>query len=379
MTVEQQIKDAKKLLGLHPGCRIVCKRKPKAKAKTGTKTLESVKNLEGEVLRKAEKANYIIRTQKENKIRSDIEKLADKLASALKDDKKDDKEVERLKKQYKQKEDEMYRYALTAADKLDKTRKELKDEKERVKVLEDEMEAVETYVEHVDEPERLKRIKKDKEAELQRDVTEAMLLSTIQEIEQNRILQENILEESLPKKTISDLEEYMRGSGSVGTGMSDHELDEIMKDEPYYQKCISIDEIHTLKPEPKMEFIMNKSPSTTEGSHWVACYIDTKDECEVDYYDPLADPPQEEFTRDIKSIIDKLNPDKLLKFKINSVRNQKNSTDTCGIQCVNFLRKRNRGISFKDATGYVEPKIDNSDKYEAEARKIRKQSGFGFI
>ncbi len=187
----------------------------------------------------------------------------------------------------------------------------------------------------------------------------------------------------IEREKLAELNEdihLISGSGKVGTGMTDHELDEIMKDEPHYQKCISIDEIDTLKPEPIMEFIMNKSPSTSEGSHWVSCYIDTKGDKSIEYYDPLADPPQEQFIHDIKKyVIDELDPDTLLKFKINKVINQRNDSDSCGLMCVNFLKKRNRGISFKDSTGYLEPHINNTKKYEAEASKIRTTAGFGYL
>lgn len=163
------------------------------------------------------------------------------------------------------------------------------------------------------------------------------------------------------------------GRGEIGTGMSDYEINMMMKNIPNYQPCISSDEISTLIPRKKMCFIMNLDPSSKGGSHWVAVYIDTIKDQEVDYYDPLSDPPTASFSHDIKNLIDRLNPSTLLKYKINTVRNQKATTDTCGYMCINFLNKRNHGISFKDATGYIEPHIDNSDIYEKEADKIRFQ------
>lgn len=479
MTLKQQIKDAKLLLGVHPGCRIVCKRKKKAPVKTKVMTsLEKPKgNEDEEALRKIEKANYIIRTEKPRvfdkdsevkkteKSDKDILKLIEdvikkEIGKDIKQIEKVDKEKKILKdvetqtineivkevdndviirdihmdemnkvkkefsnfrdavgREYEHKEEkegkedeiirklkienEIFRDAANAAnDAAHKAQQKLKKETQSKNILSSTLNTISNLgKERIDERDRDKQETKENLLKLQQEIKNAQdelsfeiesrnanshkatelrqLIRALKE-EEHQFLQEEILGPRSSSSS-SSLDRFI-GQGKIGTGMTDQELDHIMKDEPYYQNCISADEIHTLKPAKKMEFIINTDIKSGPGKHWCACYIDIDGEKEIDYYDPLADDPTERFRHDIqKYLIDKLDPKTLLKFKINKVIDQRSDTDTCGLMCVNFLKKRNRGINFKDATGYKEPHINKTEKFEKEANLIRKQAGFGFI
>ncbi len=447
MTLKQQIKDAKLLLGLNPGCRIVCKRK-KVKTKTEVKvpvmtSLEKTKGLIDEELGKAERANYIIRTEKprvfersgeatkvektEKEILKSVEDIikreVDDLLKVKKSENKILKDVEtqtinEIQQEFKEEkegkedevrklkiENEIFRDAANAAnDALHRTQKDLSNQKDLKNILSNRLKSIRS-----DEKDKEREIERDRDEtkesllKLQNEINNAEdelrfeiesrngrshkaselrgLIKALKE-EEKEFLQEEILgprSSSSSSSSSTQLDRFI-GSGKIGTGMTDQEIDTIMKDEPNYQNCISADEIHTLKPHKKMEFIINTDVKSGPGKHWCACFIDVDGEKEIDYYDPLADDPTERFRHDIqKYVIDKLDPQTLLKFKINKVIDQRSDTDTCGLMCINFLRKRNRGVSFKEATGYKEPHINKTKQFEKEATEIRRSAGFGYI
>jgi len=166
-----------------------------------------------------------------------------------------------------------------------------------------------------------------------------------------------------------DLDEKLKlGFGRDQKGLYSNEIEDMMSKDPNFKGVIALDEIKNLPISDKMSFIMNLDKSNQPGSHWVACHIDTINDKEVNYMDPFGEDPPKQFVKDIKHVIDKLKPDSLLKFKINNVKNQSVSSPNCGYHCMNFLNKRN-SMSFKDATGYKEPKIDNSKQQEKEVKR----------
>jgi hypothetical protein len=179
-------------------------------------------------------------------------------------------------------------------------------------------------------------------------------------------------------------EEEQEGEGIKlrGNGLWNDEIDEIM--EPFKNEgflgTISSDEIKTLIPKikknNKYSFIMNLSKKKDKGTHWIAVYIDPIDDMTLEYYDSLAQPPTKQFQEDIKYLIDKLKPDTYLKFKINKIKKQSDSTDTCGWMAIKFLEDRYNGIDFKDSTGYNDVKTG-----EKEANELKKSvtGGFGYI
>lgn len=150
--------------------------------------------------------------------------------------------------------------------------------------------------------------------------------------------------------------------------------------EPYRQSgylgCFASDEIQEIASAVNkfdvLGFVMNLDPSSMEGSHWVAVYIDFLNEKEVDYYDPLGDECSDDFLQRIKAVImARTHLDYYLKLKFNSKRDQRNNSSTCGLFSAKFLLDRFNGQSFKAASGY-----DSITQAETTVRKLGKRFGY---
>jgi hypothetical protein len=162
-----------------------------------------------------------------------------------------------------------------------------------------------------------------------------------------------------------------KGKGKVEIGgLYDYQIEQIMK--PFKPKgflgVISIDEINTLLPKINnqnvVSFIMNTVPSNIQNGHWVAIYIDKKNDGTVEYYDSFASDPSDQFMKDIKLVISKLKPESYLRFKVNKIIDQRSNSDNCGLFAMKFLMDRYEGKPFKDCTGF-------SDVLKSE-KKIKK-------
>ncbi|EGG15065.1 hypothetical protein DFA_09888 [Cavenderia fasciculata] len=107
------------------------------------------------------------------------------------------------------------------------------------------------------------------------------------------------------------------GSGRSNKGLYDSEIERIMK--PYHRKgferVIASDQLNLLEPKDKMSFIMNLDPHNKPGSHWVAVYIDADKDKSVEYYDSFGQEPTDDFMKQLKDLIDEINPDYYLNFK----------------------------------------------------------------
>src|SRR5690606_38174267 len=109
--------------------------------------------------------------------------------------------------------------------------------------------------------------------------------------------------------------------------------------------------------------------------NWTGLYVDADKDKSVEYYDSFADDPPESLMKDLKQLVDKINPSVYLKFKINKIKQQAEDSNNCGIHAMNFLIDRFNGKSFKDCSGWSD--IVNSEK---RAKKFRKKlEEFGFI
>lgn len=181
----------------------------------------------------------------------------------------------------------------------------------------------------------------------------------------------------------SKLKEYIKdgkltrglsGKGLAGVGLTTDDLNEMLKKHKWFLGTIASDMISTLKPEDRKQFgfIMNKDISSKGGSHWVAVWINTATDKSIEYYDPLAKKPSKHFQEDIKGLVDKLKLPFYLKFKINKIKNQSNTSDTCGFHSARFLMERAKGNEWRFSTGFTDLK-------EREANQFRIQRGYGYI
>ncbi len=114
---------------------------------------------------------------------------------------------------------------------------------------------------------------------------------------------------------------------------------------------------HVYEGMPDFSFIMNTAKSTSDGStdgHWVACYIDNNDDYKsIEYYDPLAGGrPSKSLITCLRKLASIINPEYTFLYKQNNLKQQADTTDTCGYFAVRFLELRNNHIPFSEATGY---------------------------
>lgn len=112
---------------------------------------------------------------------------------------------------------------------------------------------------------------------------------------------------------------------------------------------------------PSFSFIINRVGSNYDGTgsngepsgHWIAVYINNHDDFQsIEIYDPLADVPSTELIKLCKKICKMINPERTFKLKINHLKNQSNTTETCGYHAIKFLEDRNNGIPWSEATNY---------------------------
>ena len=154
-------------------------------------------------------------------------------------------------------------------------------------------------------------------------------------------------------------------------GLYDTQIHKIMENKAKrFVPVIMSDEIPTLLPyvSPKTKefgFIINSTSSKTTGQHWRAVFIDVPNS-EIDYYDSLVSQPTKEFLRDIKLLVDKINPNTYMKLKINMIKQQSDTSENCGFYCCKFLIDRFKNKTFKFASGG-----DKSDIGEYEIEKFK--------
>lgn len=169
------------------------------------------------------------------------------------------------------------------------------------------------------------------------------------------------------------------GQGKGKGGLYDWQIEKIMK--PYkeegWQGVVAADEINQLKPQPKMSWIMNLSKRGDKdgGSHWVAVYLDAESggDYTLEYYDSTGEEPSDSFRKQVKDLVDKIDPDLMLKFKINKIREQSLSklSTNCGYLAMSFLMKRYAGYPFKECSvqNDVKRAQERVKKLEANLKK----------
>jgi hypothetical protein len=178
----------------------------------------------------------------------------------------------------------------------------------------------------------------------------------------------------------------MYGTGSnLKEGMSEQELNDRMKDlvPDGWQECIALDGLPDLYPHlnktSKFSFIWHsdtRDDDTNKLGHWVAVFVDKDNTKACCFFDPLGDPPSKYQKQELVNMIQHMNLPYLLKLKINGVVQQAEGTDTCGGQCLKFLRLMHAGSSFKDATNYT---VKESESLSRGLMYPKGLARFGFI
>lgn len=189
----------------------------------------------------------------------------------------------------------------------------------------------------------------------------------------------------------------MEGSGK-DDGLYNDEISKILKSKVKdFIPVIPSDKVEDMlkfvkQGDKRFGFVVNTNPSTSDGSgndgfrtgHWRAVFIDNEnpDFESAEYFDPLAEGiPEKSLLSTMKKISEKMNPEKMFKFKINWLKRQADNTGTCGYHCIDFLNRRYNGEDWADATGYNSyiEKVKPDDSYQGEKeidKKIKKFNSY---
>jgi len=173
------------------------------------------------------------------------------------------------------------------------------------------------------------------------------------------------------------------GSKRPRRGLWDYEINEIMAQYKKYGwlGCVSADQVKGLDPgkHKTVSCIVNTSPTNKPGRHWTAIFIDIGRDKSANFFDSFGVDPEPEIAAGTKALVDKMKPRTLLRYRINRVRSQSWSSDTCGWQCIRWLADMYAGVPFADATGFN--KIIHAPKMgEARVAALKAQiKKFGYI
>jgi hypothetical protein len=159
------------------------------------------------------------------------------------------------------------------------------------------------------------------------------------------------------------------------TGLTDVQINEAMRKHKRYAGTFAADEMSTIPISSTFGFIMNTEPRAIHHGHWIAVYVDSEDAKAVEYFDPFGEEPNETFMKALAPLVEQLDCDEYLKLKINRIKVQDITTDTCGWHSMKFLTDRFSGKPFREITGF-----DDSIRGEADVEKLKqKYKVYGYI
>jgi hypothetical protein len=147
----------------------------------------------------------------------------------------------------------------------------------------------------------------------------------------------------------------------------DEQLNKILAPVRGYQGCFASDEIHKVNVSGNEDtsFVLNSDSHDKGGTHWVAVWISPKKDKSVELFDSLADESPlnvKKVVAELKKKVEALNLGYRLKFKHNSVRDQRANSSSCGWFASHFILDRARGKSFVEASGFGGGSISGAEK-----------------
>lgn len=126
---------------------------------------------------------------------------------------------------------------------------------------------------------------------------------------------------------------------------------------PYFIGCFASDDLlPALLKYPKRNIfscIVNTQDSSKSGEHWLAVLIDLDRDKSVEVYDSFAENPPKKIEESLLKFIRDRKPLSLIKYKVNSVINQRSNSQKCGLYAIQFLYNRlilHKSFSF--STGF---------------------------
>lgn len=167
-------------------------------------------------------------------------------------------------------------------------------------------------------------------------------------------------------------------------GLSNHEIDKIMSKYPEYIGTIAHNEIPLILPKvaPKSRggLVINLDSASLPGSHWVALFWDARPPSgnlpdggtkSIEYFDSYGEMPDKKLLKGIKDIAKKLQAESYLKFKVNLIKFQSDSSPNCGFFATKFLIDRFRDKPFIEASGF-----NSQQEGEGAIKKFKTQVGY---
>lgn len=144
---------------------------------------------------------------------------------------------------------------------------------------------------------------------------------------------------------------FQFGAGDNG-GLSNIEIDQLMAPFRDFHGTYAIDQIKQIPVKDKFGFVINTEPIKVPTGHWCGVWVDANKDKSIEWFDPFGDSPPKRFDKDIKHLINKIQPNDYLKYKVNRIVSQDDRSDNCGWISMNFLLERMNGKKFKEVTGY---------------------------
>lgn len=114
----------------------------------------------------------------------------------------------------------------------------------------------------------------------------------------------------------------------------------------------------------KVGIIYNLDVSSGQGTHWVAMYIDNKNN-EINYYDSYGSKPVPLINNFIKSLVDKYTEHNFKSTIIYNDKRHQFGHSECGVYSMNFILERLHGTTMYDIS-----KVDIPDKKMNHLRKL---------
>lgn len=177
----------------------------------------------------------------------------------------------------------------------------------------------------------------EEEEELNKKAKELLNINKNKEQEKDKIVE-----------TIEDHIQSGDGYNKKFAGLRTDQIDNVMSrfKNINYIGTPPVNMIKLLPLKNNTAFIYNTDDSDGNGKHWVACIIKDNN---IELFDPLAQDIQKTVLHQIKKRL----KHGFYQIKVNRVKRQKDTTDTCGYHAMKFIHDRLvKGKSFKQATGY---------------------------
>lgn len=158
--------------------------------------------------------------------------------------------------------------------------------------------------------------------------------------------------------------------GSKNRGLYGHQIDDLMDDaghKNYYGTITKNDLDDVLdKLDPNMKggqsFIYLLKDKAHPNGHWVSLFFDFKNRKEFDYYDSFGDKIPKMLETKVSERLDELELPYYMKAKYNMVKAQPSDSTMCGLYAFKVLDELHNRVPFKEATGFVTPKLVNKYK-----------------